>query len=212
MPAPIYLRPSIIAAHLVLSGYGTWLSNDPRGSGSDETRKDELDDLGPVHFGRKPDQPSRDELRDFYREADGRLDFPTFWFREPVRGAIGKAFRDVAHARGYTVWACAVCSNHAHLLVRTHRDDAVTMWDAFANGARRAVLALPAEQVGLELDPAHPVWASRPYKVFLHAPPQVRGRIGYIRKNPLKEGLPEQHWDFVVPYDGWPHHQRRKGH
>src|SRR3954447_8982485 len=180
-------RPVTIAVHLIFSGYGTWLPNDPRGSGSDETRKPELDDLGPLHFGRKSIQPSREELRAFHREAAGHLDFPTFWFDERIRDAIGAGFGETVKQHKYTCWSCAVCSNHAHLLVRTHRDDAVTMWDAFANGARRAVLALPAGQVGLELAPAHPVWASRPYRVFLHVPPQVRGRVGYIWKNPLKE-------------------------
>jgi hypothetical protein len=36
----------IIAHHLVMTLYGHWLSNDPRGSGSQEIRKDELKDLG----------------------------------------------------------------------------------------------------------------------------------------------------------------------
>ena len=68
-----------IAIHLILSGYGTWLSNDPRGSGSTETRAIELRTLGPVHHGRKPAhlQPSRQELRAFYREAEPLLKYDT---------------------------------------------------------------------------------------------------------------------------------------
>jgi len=198
-------RPVTIAVHLIFSGYGTWLPNDPRGSGSDEVRKPELDDLGPVHFGRKAEQPSRDELRAFHREAAGHLDFPTFWFDEEIRNAIGAGFGETINRKRYTSWACAVCSNHAHLLVRTHRDDAVTMWDAFANDSRAAVLKLG------EHDPAHPLWSSRPCRVFLQTPDAVRGRVDYVRKNPLKEGLPAQHWPFVVPYDGWPEHRRRRG-
>ena len=97
------IRPVTIAVHLIFSGYGTWLPNDPRGSGSDEVRKLELDDLGPIHFGRKAEQPSRDELRAFHR-----------------------------------------------------------------------------------------------------------GRVGYVRKNPIREGLPGQQWPFVIPYDGWPEHRRKR--
>jgi hypothetical protein len=62
-----------IGHHLILSGYGTWLPNDPRGSGSLTIRKDELNDLGPVHHGRKRKQPPRSELKSFYREAEGKL-------------------------------------------------------------------------------------------------------------------------------------------
>jgi hypothetical protein len=201
---PRMFRPVTIAVHLIFSGYGTWLPNDPRGSGSAEVRKPELDDLGEIHFGRKPEQPSRDELRAFHREAAGHLAFSTFWFDVEIRSAIGAGFGETVYRKGYTCWACAVCSNHAHLLVRTHRDDAVTMWDAFANDSRAAVIALRQH------DPAHPLWSSRPYRVFLQTPDAVRGRVDYVRKNPLKEGLPAQLWPFVLPYDGWPEHRRKR--
>src|SRR5215213_4459194 len=115
----------IIGTHLVLSGYGTWLSNDPRGSGSEETRKDELRPLGPVHHARCLRQPSREQLRAFFRDADPLLKFKALWFDAEMRDAIGHAFGEVVRARGYTVWACAVCRNHAHLCVRVHRDDAI---------------------------------------------------------------------------------------
>ena len=54
----------IIAHHLVMTLYGHWLSNDPRGSGSAEIRKDELKDLGPVLPGRQFPQPSKNEIKD----------------------------------------------------------------------------------------------------------------------------------------------------
>src|SRR5690349_21729720 len=67
-------RRLILGAHLVFHGCGHWLSNDPRGSGSEETRKEELKDLGEVHVGRKKVQPPRTELRQFYRKAEPLLD------------------------------------------------------------------------------------------------------------------------------------------
>jgi hypothetical protein len=193
----------IIAHHLVLSGYGTWLSNDIRGSGSDETRKEALRTLGPIHRGRCPRQPTRDQLRAFFRDADPLLDFRPLWFDDAMRDAIGFAFGEVARERGYPVWGCAVLRNHAHLGVRVHRDDALAMRDAFANASRAAVLALG------RCNPNHPVWSSRPYKVFLDTPEAVVAEVHYIWKNPVKEGLPAQNWDFVQPYNGWPFHKHR---
>ena len=74
----------------------------------------------------------------------------------------------------YTVWACAVCTKHAHVLVRLHRDDAVEMWDNFANASRIAVTRFR------NLESGHPVWASRPYRVYLEEPEAVEAEIDYI--------------------------------
>ena len=81
----VHIQNTVIAHHLVLGGYGHWLGNDPRGSGSTEVRAEKFEDLGPVHFGRKRDQPSRAEIRDFYREAEPRLEYSMLWFDERAR-------------------------------------------------------------------------------------------------------------------------------
>ena len=188
----------IIAHHLVHTLYGHWLSNDPRGSGSVETRKPELDDLGPVHRGRKRIQPSRKDLKAFYAEAEPILDHPIFWIDAAKRQAIAEAFARAVKDFGYTVWACAILWNHAHLLLRRHRDDGHTMWDVFAGFAREALRAFS------DVGPEHPVWSDRPYVVFVYDPPGVEWRVDYIEKNPEKEGLLRQHFPFVQPYDGWP--------
>jgi REP element-mobilizing transposase RayT len=189
----------VIAHHLVLHGYGQWLPNDPRGSGSDELRQDKLAELGPIHIGRKRVQPARSELRQFYREAEPLLDYASVWIDDAKRQAIGEAFAQVAAARRYTVWACAVLCNHAHLCTRRHRDDALTMWNQFANNSRRTLRRLGLVAID------HPVWSTRPYKVFLYSPEDVRRVTTYINTNPAKEHLTPQVWPFVREYDGWPH-------
>ena len=122
----------IIAHHLVLTLYGHWLSNDLRGSGSTETRKPKLGELGPVHHGRKPIQPPRSEIKQFYEKAEPLLDFPVFWIDTAKRQAIADAFGRAVKEFGYTVWACAILWNHAHLLVRRHCDQGHIIWDVFA--------------------------------------------------------------------------------
>lgn len=189
-------RSVILASHLVWHGYGHWLSNDPRGSGSTETRKDELKDLGDLHHGRKRIQPPREELRAFYRKAEPLLDHEVVWFHAPERRVIGEAVGNALTAHGYTAWAFAVCSNHAHGVVRTHRDRSEQIWQTLADAARDAL-----RSAGL-VDPRHPVWSHRPYKVYLRTPADVIDRVDYVVKNPLKEGLPRQMWAFVkaCPY------------
>jgi REP element-mobilizing transposase RayT len=183
--------------------YGHWLPNDLRGSGAVELRDEKFEPLGPIHHGRKPKQlqPSRKELRKFHKQAEPLLDYSRFWIDDAKRQALRGAFAQVIATRKYAVWACAILSNHAHLVIRRHRDDALTMWEVFADEARTR-LSLFAE-----IDADHPIWSSRPYKVFLRTPDEVRGRIQYVEHNPAKEGFERQHYDFVQPYNNWPFHK-----
>jgi hypothetical protein len=186
-------RRVILAAHLVLTGYGHWLGNDPRGSGSTEIRKDELKQLGEIHEGRKRVQPPRAELKAFYRAAEPLLEHTVIWFDERMRAVIADATGRIARERGYTLWAFASLRNHAHALPRTHRDRAEEIWQNLANATRDAL-----RDAGL-VAKDHPVWSHRAYKVFKYTGAQVDDCVGYIEDNPQKEELPPQHWDFVVP-------------
>lgn len=197
-------RPAIIAHHLLWTLYGHWLANDPRGSGSEAVRDPKFATLGEVHLGRKPgrEQPSREELKTFYRQAAPLLEFPRFWIDEAKRQALGDAIGKVIVERNYTVWACAILSNHVHMVIRRHRDDALAMWRAVADFSALALRDF--SNVGAN----HPVWAARPYKVFLRTPVEVRGRVDYVECNPQKEGLPRQAFSFVHTYDNWPFHKQ----
>ena len=92
-----------------------------------------------------------------------------------------------------------MCSNHAHLVVRTHRDRSEVIWGVMANASMQAL-----RDAGL-VEPTHPVWSHRPYKVFIYTKDEcggVRGKIKYVNDNPEKEGLPRQFWEFVQPFKG----------
>lgn len=194
--APIRLSGTVRAAHLILTGYGHWLPNDPRGSGSSEVRSAALRELGEIHFGRKRVQPPRADLRGFYRQAEPKLAHPTIWFDATTRDAVARAVGDVISRNGYTCWALAILRNHLHAVIRTHRDKADTMLEKLGAGTRerlREIGAVPMD---------HPVWSERPYKVFLKTREEVVGRIEYVQGNPMKEGLAPQRWECVVPFDG----------
>lgn len=119
----------------------------------------------------------------------------------------GAAIEEVIRRRNYTCYACAICSNHVHLVIRTHRDKALTMWNNFAEAIRER-LRLCFGGLRGEISVHHPVVFARPYKVFLFTPEEVWGRIAYVEGNPEKEGLARQRWAFVTAYDGWPRHRR----
>jgi REP element-mobilizing transposase RayT len=187
----------LIGSHLILHGYGHWFANDLRGSGSSEIREEKFEALGPIHFGRKRVQPPREELKEFWREAEALLKFEPLWFDDRIRKLIADSFAQLITLAGYTVWACAILKNHAHLMVRRHRDDPETICGRFAEVSRDAIRAAQI------VVPEHPVWSLRPYKVYCNTKVEVIDRIDYVERNPEKEGLPPQHYDFVKDYDGW---------
>jgi hypothetical protein len=193
----------IIGHHLIWTLYGHWLANDLRGSGSTDFRDEKFQSLGPIYHGRKPQnmQPNRDELKAFHKKAESLLNFSRFWIDDAKRQAIVDAFAQIVRDKGYTVWACAILKNHARMVIRVHRDDALRMWHTFADAAKAALGEFA------DIGPEHPVWSNRPYKVFLRTPDEVYSRIGYVQRNPEKEGLPAQRFDFVQSYNNWPLHK-----
>jgi hypothetical protein len=189
-------RQTILAHHLILTGYGHWLANDLRGSGSASLRDPRYAELGGIHHGRKPEhlQPSKPELRQHLQQGQALLNHPLVWFDAAMRDAIAQGFADLIVREGYTCWACAVLRNHAHLVMRVHRDRHDAMWRKLADESRLRLIEL------MHVPDSHPVWSERTYARFCYTPDGVRGRVGYVEKNPAKEGLGAQRWWFVAAY------------
>lgn len=114
-----------------------------------------------------------------------------------MRVAIADAFHHVVVELGFTVWACAILRNHAHLVVRKHRGPLENTWSRFTQGA-----ATILKHRFLNIRRDHPIWSHRPYVVYLYDPPGIRARIKYVEDNPPKENLPVQVYPFVIPYEG----------
>ncbi|MFL6765566.1 MAG: transposase [Sphingomicrobium sp.] len=183
--------------HLVWTAYGWWLPNDPRGSSSHEIRVEKVAQLGDLHPGRKPVQPSGREIRDFYDQARSALKHPLLTFDEADAQLIATSFVQVINEHRYTCYACAIMPDHVHALIRKHRDHAEAMIANLQEASRQRLI--DAGRRG----PRHPVWGGPGWKVFLYTPDDFVRVIEYIRQNPVKAGRPPQHWSFVKEYDGW---------
>jgi len=193
-------HPLVIGYHLIWTAYGWWLPNDPRGSGS-HTIADSLSELGDIHHGRKAIQPTGREIRQFYERAAELLQHELLTFTEIERAIIAEAFGDVIERERYTCYACAVMPDHAHILIRKHRDTAEEMAGKLMEVSRLKLVA-----TGHRV-PSHPTWLIGPaWSVFLEHPTDIHRTIGYIERNPIKIRLPPQKWPFVQPYNNWPLH------
>ncbi len=188
----------VIGHHLMFTGYGHWLPNDPRGSLSLRVWSPELAELAQAHFGRRNPQPSLEELKAFYARADGLLAYPVLWFDAPQREALIDAVASVVQRERLTCWACAVLSNHVHVLVRRHR----LKGDQMHARIREACVETLRERC--LVPPDHPVLSARACDVFKDDVLSVRTCVRYINDNFARHRLPLEVYPFVKPYDDWP--------
>src|SRR5207249_705776 len=175
---PTMSQPLVIAHHLIWTGYGWWLPNDPRGSGSKEVRNDVIADLGRLHFGRKRVQPTGREVRQFYEQAAEVLRHPLLTFDAAAREEIARAFAQVIEEQHYTCYACAIMPDHVHILIRKHKHQAEDMGDHLKQQSRLRLCNSDHRT------PDHPVWTGGcVWKIFLDHPDEIRRTIGYIERN-----------------------------
>lgn len=194
------VRPIVIAHHLIWTGYGWWLPNDPRGSTSRTIASDVIRELGELHYGRKKVQPASPVIRKFYEEAGERLRFELIEFAPRHTAAIAEAFAQCVADNRYTCYACAIMPDHIHILIRKHKHLAEQMIAQLHDASRLRLRRLNLVSAD------HPVWGGAGWKVFLDHPDEIRRTIRYIQNNPPRQRLPQQTWPFVTAYDGWPLH------
>jgi REP element-mobilizing transposase RayT len=187
----------VIAHHLMWTAYGYWMPNDPRGSMSHEVAAGTIAELGPRHYGRKPEQPSSFELIQFRKRAKSVLKHELLSFDAEDVQVLSCRFADVIRKRNYTCYACAIMPDHVHLLIRKHRDKGEAMIEQFQQVSRELLIAQSRRPSD------HPVWGGPGWNVFQRTPQQIRTTIEYIRNNPVKIGRPVQTWPFLTTYDGW---------
>lgn len=183
--------------HLIWTAYGWWLPNDPRGSSSHEIRVEKIAELGELHHGRKAVQPAGHEIRAFYAQAQTVLKHPLLTLAPADFTLVAESFARVIEARRYTCYACAIMPDHVHALIRKHRDHAEDMMVNLQEAGRQKLVDAGRRAAD------HPVWGGPGWKRFLYTQKDITGIVDYIRKNPIKAGLPAQQWPFVKKYDGW---------
>ena len=184
--------------HLIWTVYGFWLPNDPRGSTSADVRVEPIAALGEHHYGRKQDQPSSKELREFINEAEDVLAHSVRLLDHDDIALVGAAFGNLIAQKGYVCHACAVMPDHVHILMRRHRDRAEEMIAQLQEVAKGSLIQAGKRPVN------HPVWTDGSgWKTFVNSRRQFENEIKYIRRNPEKIGRAEQVSDFVNAYDGW---------
>ena len=108
----------IRAYHCIITTYGFWLPNDPRGSCSDWVRQWEL-----AAYGEATKVDTRRSVAKLPHERQPRLEakkalrYPPVRFNGRQALAVGMGFKRAITKSGYVVHACSILPQHAHLVI-----------------------------------------------------------------------------------------------
>jgi REP element-mobilizing transposase RayT len=196
----------MIAFHGILTAYGFWLPNDPRGSWSDFVAAWELYRAG----GPATKVDTRRSVAHASHDQKKRFATKQLLLREPVTFSglqareIARGFARAVSRSGHEILACAIMPEHVHVVVKASSFPPRNM---IGHLKREASLALKVAgihpfQAEFEASGVLPMcWADGCWNVFLDTPEAVLRAIEYVRNNPIKEGKPVQRWSFVTPFE-----------
>jgi REP element-mobilizing transposase RayT len=187
--------------HAILSAYGFWLPNDPRGSWSDFVHAWELYRFGgsATKVAAKRSHAHDPHDASFRRDMKHHLKFPPARFDERARQSIADGFTRACDEYGFLIHAGAIGFDHVHLVAA--RDSERSIENVVAVLKARATSQMKTDQTHpMQILPNCPTaWSSSCWKVFIDDDQQFRNAIRYVEQHPMKEGLAEQRWAFVTP-------------
>ncbi len=181
----------IVAYHSIFCAYGFWLPNDPRGSWSDFVGAWQLFIAGgPATGGNFRCSVAANAHDAAARHATKSvLLHPPTRFDDRRRTSIATGFALACGEAGYHVWACAIMPDHVHIVTQRHQRPVEMVVGHLRSRATK--------QLSLDnIRPNQPIWAKKGWHRYLDQP-DVAAVIKYVNHNPLRAGLPRQHWPFV---------------
>ncbi|HEX4795774.1 MAG TPA: transposase [Humisphaera sp.] len=194
----------ILGAHVIISAYGFWLPNDPRGSWSDFVAAWEL-----LKFGRASKVTTRESVarvshdRERRRAAKSALKYKPVLFSGPQARAIASGFAQAADEGAYRIRACSILPDHVHFVIAAHDRTYEQITQHLKSHATRWLLAENRHPFGAEpktRGTTPTCWSAGLWKVYIHDESHLRAAIRYVEQNPAKEGKKQQSWRFVVPW------------
>lgn len=195
----------VLGYHLIITTYGFWLPNDPRGSWSDFVASWEL-----FRFGRATKMHSRRSVAAVAHDwrarvaAKSALKYPPVSFDGHQALAVANGFAESAREDGICFGALAILPEHVHAVVARHERSIEWICKRLKRAGTRALLKAglhPFYEFANEDGEVPMMWARGRWKVFLDSAADIRRALRYVEDNTLKERKPRQHWPFVESYN-----------
>jgi REP element-mobilizing transposase RayT len=196
--------PRVLAYHLIVTAYGFWLPNEPRGSWSDVVRSFELLQFGPatkVDTTRSVAHKPYD--RELKRKMTDALAHTPVEFSGLQARAIARGFADYSERSGLKIVACSIMKRHAHLVVMRHACDIEQVARLLKGAAttqlkRENLHPFKHEPYGNGILPSP--WTRHAWAPFLWSDEDITRAIKYVQNNPMRDGLKPQNWNFISEY------------
>jgi len=197
---------AVLAYHLVLTAYGFWLPNDPRGSWSQFVRAFEIYREG----GSATRTDTRRSVADAEHDHAARqrakraLRYRPVIFTGVQAREIARALGEYVDERKAVIHAASLMPDHVHLVVarsgrKIEQVASQLKMKATARLAKAALHPMPVidPKTGRRPSP----WARNQWAVYLDSHDDVRRAIHYVNDNPINVGLRAQSWRWVAPYE-----------
>jgi len=189
------------AYHLILSAYGFWLPNDPRGSWSEFVGAWELWRYGKATTVNVTRSLASDVHNQKLRlQAKKALRYPAVRWNGRQARSIGEGFSTYVRRANLDIMACAIMPDHIHLVTARNEQTIERVSNFLKGAATRRITA----------DRLHPLatqptvggrmpkmFARGQWAVFLNHDGDVQRAIQYVNENPIRAGLRPQRWTFV---------------
>ena len=189
--------------HLIMTAYGFWLPNDPRGSWSQFVGSWKLYKFGPVTKTSEKRSLAHDAHNIAERlAAKTALKYSPVRFDSVHRRSVADGFAKAISESEYKVHACGIGHDHAHLVVARHSRTIEQIAGHLKSKATMALTQAGIHPLRAFADPVHAAptpWAAGIWSVFVNDPQQLTAAINYVQRHPEKDGLPPQSWSCVTP-------------
>lgn len=181
----------ILAFHSILSTYGFWLPNEPRGSWSQFVASYELFRFGPATTtDTRRSLSHRPYDRSLKQQMRESLKYPPVRFTDEQVRIAGNA---ILANTPYRFHALAVLPDHVHAVIEHTDRDIRRVVGHLKSEATRALRAAG-------FFPGRRPWVEHGWNVYLDSDGGVFRAIDYVNGNPIREGMAAQRWDGITPY------------
>ena len=192
----------ILAYHIIITTYGSWLPNDPRGSWSDFVAAWEL-----LHFGKATTVRTKRSLAHDHHNHKTRIDakkklkYPAVTLNGQQARSIAQGFAKYLSKKKLTATACAILPQHTHIVVRKHPEHPAEQMaiDLKSNATRQLKNdnLHPYQEIADQTKAYPKMWARGCWKVYLNSQTALQHAIQYVENNPIREGKKKQSWNFI---------------
>lgn len=190
----------MIAFHAIITTYGFWLPNDPRGSWSTYVGSSDLHSFAGEATKVTKTHNVADRRHDcrFRVPAKSYLQHPAVSFSGDQARLVAQGFEDVAGSAHYNMLALSVMPTHIHAVIGATDRSPGQVIGHLKRGATDRLLDRLQHPCLVRGRLTHTCWAKKAWKVFIDTESHLAQAIRYVEDNPLKEGKPAQHWPLVT--------------